>query len=116
MTSSPTSCADCAQPVPLQWTRCPHCGRPSLFPNVRAADDPTERSELDNSYASARANATARGSDTAVRDLEQAASRSSAVISRSFDVAMTLVQDDRNLYATYYQLLSVRLPEGFEWD
>src|ERR1700680_1385379 len=44
MTDRP--CEFCGEPVPLIAMSCPHCGRPSLFPNVREAEAGEERAAL----------------------------------------------------------------------
>jgi len=111
-------CAYCGLPVPLEWNLCPHCARPSLYPNVRAAEQPTERAALAKRYQAAVEDAESRGCGEVVRSFEKASGVSQAVIARSLDEVKRLVGSPRQLYATYHQLLDaeVQLPHGDEWD
>ena len=47
--------------MPLSVVACPNCGQPSLFPNVRAADDPAEVAALETRRTSATKRAEKRG-------------------------------------------------------
>ena len=53
-----------------------------------------------------------------MRDFESAAGSSHAVLARSLTEVERLASSDRQLYATYYQLLDaeVKLPAGDMWD
>lgn len=97
---------------------CPHCGRPALFPNVTAAEDPEERAALQKRYDAAMSEAASRGASTTLLDFEKALAQSRAVISRPLGEVQRLVSSDKQLYATYYQLLKagIRLPSGSKWD
>jgi hypothetical protein len=116
MDSSP--CEFCGNDVPLSWERCPHCARPGLFPNVRAAQVPSEREALESRYQEALQQAEGRGAGEAVRTLERAAQETKAVMARSFRELDRLASSDRELFSTYYKLLDaeVRLPHGEDWD
>jgi len=111
-------CADCKNDMPLSADRCPHCGRPGLFPNVRTAETPAERTTLDRRYQAAMKDSAARGAMSPVNDFEKAIADSKAVISRKHEEVQRLAASDRELYATFYNLLEagVRLPEGSKWD
>ena len=111
-------CGDCREPVPLEATCCPHCGRPSLFPNVRAAEAKDERAALAERYRIAVEAAAARGCGEVVREFENAARTSQAVIARPLPETERLASSDLQLYSTYYKLIEagVRLPSGEKWD
>jgi len=98
--------------------RCPHCARPGLFPNVRAADDDDERNALNRRYQEAISDAASRKTDQAAKDFEAAVTRSQAVIARSLNELQRLATSDNELYATYHQLVDagLRLPSGDQWN
>jgi hypothetical protein len=111
------SCSYCGHPVPLDWSLCPHCARPSLYPNVRAAEQETEREALAERHRLALEDAERRGCGDGVRAFEAAAGSSHAVLSRSLGEVERLASSDRQLYATYQLLESeVKLPDGNAWD
>lgn len=111
-------CSYCRNSIPPSWVRCPHCGLPGLFPNVRAAEDEPERLALERRYQEALAEAASRGARAAVEVFEQAAQSSKAVAARPIRELDRLAASDKELYPTYYGLLEgqVRLPHGDEWD
>jgi hypothetical protein len=116
MSESP--CEFCGGPIPLEKERCPHCARPGLFPNVRAALDAAEREALERRYRNALAAAVARGTDAVVGEFEAAVQSSKAVIARPLRDLDRLVSSDRELLPSYYELLrgEVGLPHGNQWD
>jgi hypothetical protein len=97
---------------------CPHCGRPALFPNVTAAEDTEERAALQKRYDAALSEGASRGASNALLEFEKALAQCRVVISRPLGEVQRLASSDKQLYATYYQLLSagVRLPSGSKWD
>jgi hypothetical protein len=111
-------CPDCTNEIPQPAERCPHCGRPGVFWNVIAAEDPAERAALERRYKAAKADAVARNADRNLQDFENALGESKAVIARSEIEVNRLASSDRQLYATYYELTEsgIRLPEGEQWD
>jgi hypothetical protein len=111
-------CEYCRLPIPPAAERCPHCGRPGLFANVRTADLPTEVAALDARYASATNAASARGLDAALKAFESAVMKARATLSRSALEVQRLASSDHELYASYYELTEagVRLPGGETWD
>jgi hypothetical protein len=111
-------CTFCGHPVPPTASLCPHCARPSLYPNVRAAEQETEREALEARYLLAVQDAESRGCRDAVHAFESATDASHAVLSRPLADVERLASSDRQLYATYYQLLEagVKLPDGDKWD
>lgn len=103
-------CPDCRHEFSISEVRCPHCGRPSRFPNVRDAE--LEADALTARYNDAKMDAANRGDAAVVEQFEQACRQSVAVIARSFDEAFRLATSDLELYATHYQLQTLRIPGG----
>jgi hypothetical protein len=99
-------------------TRCPHCARPGLFPNVDLAKVDEEREALDRRYDAAEEDADRRGCRAIVKDFEDRTSRSQAVIARDIAETLRLASGTKNVYATYHQLKQAefRIPEGSKWD
>jgi hypothetical protein len=112
------SCSYCGHPVPLDWSLCPHCARPSLYPNVRAAEQETERKALAARHLRAVQDAEGRGCGDVVNAFAAAAGSSHAVLSRSLGEVEQLASSDRQLYTTYYKLLEaeVKLSDDDIWD
>ncbi len=113
---SATPCEFCGHPVPVSAERCPHCYRPGLFPNVRAAELPEERAAIEERCAKGVAEAEARGSGPVVRAFEAATATSWAVIARPLHDVVSLAEDGR-LLPTYYQKLdgAALLPSQDGW-
>jgi hypothetical protein len=109
-------CSDCRNNIPLSVSRCPHCGRPSLFPNVTAAY--SEQSFLQDRYEQAVEKALACGTFSNIIDFEKALDNSRPVINRSTSELQRLIGNEFESYATYYQLAAaaVRIPSGEKWD
>jgi len=76
----------------------------------------SETSELERRYQQAINDAATRGVDSTVKDFGSATSSSRAVIARWPTEVSRLLNSDRELYATYYDLAAVRHPQGDEWD
>lgn len=116
MDSSP--CDHCGNAIPLRWERCPHCALPGLFPNVRAAEAPTEREALDRRYRRALRAATDCGAGEKAAQFEKEVAGSKAVMARSMRELDRLSASDQELFTTYYGLLrgEVRLPHDNKWD
>lgn len=112
-------CSDCGEDFPSSQSICPHCGRPSLFPNVFAAEQPEEQQALDQRYRTALSDARTRGCEATVAEFERAvADQTKAVIATDVGEVERLAKSDRNLFSTYYELVKagVRLPSGDKWD
>lgn len=105
--------------MPLSADRCPHCARPSYFPNVDVASDPSEIAALDERYTAAMAGAAANGTGAIAGDLEQqTSSKSRVVISRDSAEILRLASSENEVYSTFYGLVEdgLRLPNGSDWD
>lgn len=111
-------CAFCNNSLPRSASVCPHCGRPGLYPNVEDAEDHDELAALDRRYQAALTESAARGADQALKDFDDDAANSKAVLARSPGDLLRLANSDHDLFATYYQLrrAGLRLPKGDEWD
>lgn len=111
-------CEYCGCSFPQHCNSCPHCARPGLFPNVRAAQASEEAADLDRRYQTALKSACDRGCELVIRDFEQAVQGARAVIARSFHEVFRIATSDNEMCATYYQLVraQVKLPTGDKWD
>lgn len=107
-------CHDCRNVISPSASKCPHCGRPGIFPNVNIAI--YEQSALETRYKKEIEDAKSSGLIANVEDFERAANKSSAVISRSLDELQRVAGSDNQLYATYYELEAIRMPSGEDWD
>jgi hypothetical protein len=115
---NPVLCKYCNQPQPGSAERCPHCGRPGLFPNVDAASENKEREALRNRYTTAVAEARLRGAGERLEEFERIAATAHAVISRSSGEVLRLAESDSELYGTFYQWREsgLRIPKGDKWN
>ena len=105
--------------MPISANRCPHCSRPSLFPNVAIASDRAEVTALDVRYGTAVASAAAKGTSVITADLEdETAKKSRVVISRDSSEIYRLASGDNQLYATFHSLVEagIRIPTDSKWD
>ncbi len=110
------SCKECRSPIRDSVPLCPHCGRPSLFPNVNAAQRAEEQASLDERYDTACKLADSSGHWESLRAFEAAAERSQAVICRPFGEVQRLAFSDDELYVTYYVRQESRVPGGDAWE
>ena len=112
------SCRECHHTFPKSQSLCPHCARPALYPNVEAAEELDELNKLQQRYDAALADANSRGVESAVIEFENAVSGAKAVIARPLSELMRLAQNDREMYASFYELVEarVRVPTDKGWD
>jgi len=107
VTTSPQSCAECGYNIPPSSDCCPTCGRPSLFPNVRAASDSREVGALASRYASAAERASERGLLDHLQKLQQAIQQDAiAVITMDIGELERVARSDQALFITYYAAVS----------
>ncbi len=111
-------CESCGHSFLISLDRCPHCGRPGLFPNVRLASQNEEREALRRRYEAAAESAKQRDCGSVLQSLETATTQASAVIARDHLEILRLSSSEDQLYSTYYQQIEagVRLPAGDKWD
>src|SRR5688572_25073357 len=113
------TCGHCSNTFLLSCDRCPHCGEPGVFSNVRAAEEKAEQQALHKRYDKAKREALSRGADSAVNDFEvEIRTKSVAVIARSANEVQRLATSDHEVYATFYQLIEsgLKIPKGEKWD
>lgn len=116
--TSAEACEFCSYDVPASSDRCPHCARPSRFPNVIAAKNLAEQDALEARYQAAL-NRAEPSSAPLVQQFETAvAERSQAVIARYATEMFALAANDKALYASFYGLVQgeARLPSDNFWD
>jgi len=99
-------CKDCNNQMPPSSDRCPHCGRPGYYPNVRAAEDPEEMAALEERYNKGQLDATGRGAIDTLCDFERAIDHSVAILARPANEILRLATSDDEIYATHYQLIA----------
>lgn len=113
------TCQLCQSPFPASQERCPHCGRPSLFPNVTAASLPVERAALDARYSKACLKLEQSNCDALRQDFELAVrDQGKAVISTNFAEVERIAATDSHVFSTYYQRVQagLHIPTGGKWD
>ncbi len=104
-------CDDCACEIPLDWRVCPHCGRPSRFPNVIKADRLEEVEALERRYRKGLAAARKSGRLAAVKRFEAAVKqKSQAVMVCPATKLIEIANRNRDLFATYHDLERFRFP------
>lgn len=112
-------CRDCKIEFQINLDRCPHCARPGLFPNVRLAEEESERAELLKRYEESYREADTRGALAAVATFEQRVkAEAKAVLARTANELQRLATSDNEVYASFYKLLDaqVRLWEPVKWS
>ncbi len=112
------TCSYCAQPLPHSVTACPHCGQPSLYPNVRAADEGHQVDALKRRFAASERDAETRGVRTQFDQLLAHSDSAEAVINRPHGEVTRLARADSEIYATFYQRTDagIQIPAGNPWD
>jgi hypothetical protein len=112
------TCELCSELMPDTVTECPHCGRPSLFPNVTAAARADEEAALEVRVTQAAASAAARGAADKTRQFADAIETAEAVANRYFGELFRLAWSDDQVYATYYQRVQagLQIPESDVWN
>lgn len=111
-------CPDCGNGIPPSEVRCPHCGRPGHFPNVRAASQPEELTALRSRHDEATTFALAAGLEAEIELLDEVALAADVVINRPLHEVLRLATSDRDIYATFYALVDagLRLPASGKWS
>jgi hypothetical protein len=113
-----TDCKDCHFEVPPSCSVCPHCGRPSLFPNVIAASTTEESTELARRFDAAARDAESRGVLDGFNALLLHLEDTQSVLCRPLRRVEDLASSDRSVYPTYSKLIDaqIQVPEGEKWD
>jgi len=113
------SCEFCGFEVTSYLDRCPHCARPSRFPNVIQASKAEEKDALAVRYKAAQNEAKTRGVESLVQQFKEAvAQHSQAIIAKDLEVIKRLADSEKELYATFYSLVEagIRIPNDTRWD
>jgi hypothetical protein len=103
---------NCGHQMPLSMTGCPHCGRPSLFPNVDQAGLDDEREALNRRFETAVAAAESRGAKARIEAFAEAVGQARAVSACSFGVVQQLAGSDSKLASTFYMRGVTDLSQG----
>lgn len=111
-------CTRCAEQISPRDERCPHCGEPLTVPNVRAAEDPAEIATLDARYHSAVKKVPTAAKPELAAFEDAMTQRSKAVFNRWGTELARLAASDREMYASFYQLVGAqtRAPSDNRWD
>jgi hypothetical protein len=111
-------CRHCHENIAEHVSDCPVCGGDVGFPNVRAAQTPTERGALAARYRKAHRDAIQRGCETKLNRFEKTVRHSKAVLCRSLEIVSRLLSNDSELYATFHQQVHahLRIPKNSELD
>lgn len=114
--ASADSCTHCGYDVPPSSGHCPHCGLPSLFPNVTAAAK--EQTALTSRYQTAASQANPAAASVLQAFETAVAGGAQAVIARYATEVYSLAVNEQALYASFYQLLNAeaRVPSCNDWD
>ena len=113
------TCSYCGFEVPLSRDRCPHCARPSRFPNVIQSGMQKEKDALETRYQAACREAGVRRIKSRVQQFEDAVMQQSrAIIAKPWEEINRLANSEKELYTTFYSLINagVRLPNDTQWD
>ena len=113
------ACHECGETFPESQTQCPHCGRPSLFPNVTAAAAADERDALLDRYRQTCKHLQDRGCDTVRQDLElKILDNAKAVLATNLNEVLRIAQADTEIFSTFYKRVQAGLviPTGDKWD
>lgn len=117
---TPPPCEFCNEPAPLNRTTCPHCGRPSLFPNVRMANQPSEKAELENRYLAAFTDAAQRACEAELTAFSDACRATQAVFNCTLEKLHRTIASGTEVFETYYDLERLRVrsdtPSELNWE
>lgn len=112
------NCPCCKEPVHDSNISCPHCQIPLGFPNVRAAENTAEASELERRYLKAVDDAELAGTHVEAVAFELAASKSHVIIAKKWGAVRRTVEHDRPLFKNFYRQVieDGRQPEDNDYD
>lgn len=114
------TCVDCSVDFPLDRTTCPHCARPSLFPNVAMANQANEVQKLKDHYRAALADADRRGCRANVDQFSDDCQQASAVMRCDLLRLHRQIASGSEIFAPYYDLERLRLrmnsSDGFNFE
>jgi hypothetical protein len=102
------ACDDCGVDYPDDREKCPHCGRPSKFPNVVAARRDAEKKALDRRYDAALKKARASGSEGRLLEFQAGCEKSPVVLCCPTGKLILMAQGSADQFAGFYDLLHLR--------
>jgi len=112
-------CDDCRNEMPISRLSCPHCGRPSFFPNIDKARDSKESAKLSQRFRAASDKCKQSDCEAIAEKFLDACKRSSAVFSCPVHKLHREIASGTDLFETYYDLERLKLrseiPNGFDW-
>lgn len=112
-------CGNCSYELPPHDVLCPVCHEYAGFPNVRAAEQESERAALAKRERNAEISTQARGCfDILQKFKSQIENSSKAIIARDIITVHKLVSEDNVLYPTFHQQVTgqSRIPQDNNWD
>ena len=113
-------CGFCTHEMPISRTTCPHCGRPSFFPNVDMANLPEERTRLEQRVQNAESVCDAAGTIDVAEHFRNACNASQAVFACHIEKLHREIATGTELFEGYYELERLRLraeaPKDFDWQ
>lgn len=112
-------CGDCQNEMPFSRLSCPHCGRPSFFPNVDKATTKEETAKLAQRLKEVSHKCKQNGSEAIAQKFLDACKQSSAVFSCPVLKLHREIASGTDLFETYYDLERLKLrsqvPSDFDW-
>ena len=93
-----SSCPECDLPIKVEATSCPHCGRPSRFPNINFVTT-EEQEALEQRYQHSLQTSP---SPEELKTYQNKVTEAECVIARSFDELKRLLASDNLIYETFY--------------
>lgn len=93
------TCENCGEDVQDIEERCPTCGDPAGFPNVRVAY--REQDELENRYNEAIELARSNGYEASLQEFDESMSSSYAVINDKLRFIFQFITNEKALYSNY---------------
>lgn len=113
-------CEHCTNPVPLTRLTCPHCGQPSLFPNVRASNAPDQVAKLTERFDLAIKDAEKRGCEAQVGAFADKCKRSQAMMGYSLEKLNRASNAGTEIFEGYHQRENLRarseIPSEPDWQ
>lgn len=99
----PVKCAnpECGAEIEFWQIKCPVCGTPAGYPNVRKAQ--AEQEALNNFYDAAIVSSNARGANSKVIVLEHQAVAGKIVVNLSVDTVYNMIRNPMLNYVSYYR-------------
>lgn len=112
------NCEFCNEKIVIGVQVCPHCGRPSLFPNVLLANMPEEIDALTLRFEQQKLHSKNTGNEAALDELSFCVSSSTACKGMPRWELERLLASDTATGATYYEQIAgnARIPDDNRWD